>query len=290
MQRRVVSPSLLVFGRRLNSPTMPSNSPTYTLYDIPGNAVKHLSWSPNVWKIRIVLNYKAIPHKTEWVEFHDIAALAQRLGAPPTAHRRDGTPFYTVPILVDPRTDKAPLSDSLQIALALERAHPDTPTLFPPGSEDAIAALDAAFTRKVGGALAPLLIARVHAQLVTPEARAYFRTSRERMFRGRLEELPTPARWAALRDALAAFAREADARGASDTFLLGERETYADVIAYGWLGWARRLWGAEAPEWREVGQWDGGRWGRLVDAFKQWEYVDVPSALDLPGRAQPAKL
>ncbi|KAI0258192.1 hypothetical protein BC834DRAFT_944641 [Gloeopeniophorella convolvens] len=267
---------------------MPNDLPTYTLYDVPGNAIKHHSWSPNVWKIRIVLNYKGIPHKTEWIEGYDIGAVGQRIGAPPTRHQHDGTPVYTVPMLVDPRT-KTALSDSLPLALALERAHPDTPKLFPPGSEDAIAAFDAEFMLSVVMNLAPLVVASVCAQLVTPKGRAFFRRSRERLFHGRLEELPTPARWIAMRDGLAALAQKADERGASDTFLFGERETYADVVVYAWLAWGRRMWGRGSPEWKEIERWDGGRWVRLVDAFKQWEYVDVPSALDMPAPVKSAR-
>jgi glutathione S-transferase len=231
---------------------------------------------------RIVLNYKGIPHKTEWVEFPDIAATAKRVGAPHTFLRRGGQPSYTVPILRDPATDRS-IAGSLQIALNLERLYPDSPKLFPPGMEDSIADFDKKFMRAVGGALVPLLLSRIWAQL-RDGSKDYFRTTRERMFGGgSLEALSAPgaasaARWAAVREALEPFAREADASSASDTFLLGERETYADVVAACWLGWARRIWGADTREWAELETWHGGRWGRLTRAFKKWEYVDIPSA------------
>ena len=64
----------------------------------------------------------------------------------------------------------------------------------------------------------------------------------------------------------------------SDTFLLGEQETYADVVAASWLGWARRIWGMDTLEWAELETWHDGRWGRLTRAFKKWEYVDSPEA------------
>jgi glutathione S-transferase len=105
------------------------------------------------------------------------------------------------------------------------------------------------------------------------------------MFRGSLETFSTPgvdtaARWIAVREALEPFARDADARGASNTFLLGERETYADIVAACWLGWARRIWGTDTQEWAELETWHGGRWRRLTRAFKKWEYVDTPPAPD----------
>ena len=232
---------------------------------------------------RIVLNYKGIPHKTEWIEFPEIAEVAKHIGAPHTFLRRGGKPSYTVPILRDPTTDRC-LAGSLQIALNIERLYPDLPKLFPAGLEDAITEFDNKFLRSVATGLAPLLLSRIWAQL-HDESRDYFRTSRERMFRGSLETFSAPgadtvARWIAVREALEPFARDADARGASNTFLLGERETYADIVVACWLGWARRMWGTDTQEWAELETWHGGRWGRLTRAFKKWEYVDTPPAPD----------
>ncbi len=118
--------------------------------------------------------------------------------------------------------------------------------------------------RAVGVALAPLLLSRICAQLCEAMSKDYFRTTRERMYGATLEMLSvsvpaTTARWAAVREALEPFALDADARGASDTFLLGDRETYADVVAACWLGWARRIWGADTREWAELETWHGGR-------------------------------
>ncbi|KAI0299674.1 core histone H2A/H2B/H3/H4-domain-containing protein [Multifurca ochricompacta] len=266
-----------------------SQNTTYILYDIPGNATKDKTWSPNVWKTRfvvksddpldlhlktmfdndrIVLNYKRIPYKTEWVEMYKIAALAKRIGAPHTFLRRGGQPSYT-------------------IALNLERIYPDAPKLFPPGTEEAIVDFDARFTRSVANPLTPLLLSRVWAQLNEAD-KENFRITRERTYKASLESLSEPgevasARWATVREGLEAFAKEADARGVSDTFLFGERETYADVVVVCWLGWARLIWGADTPEWVELeGVWHGGRWGRLMRALNKWEYVDVQSA---PGSA-----
>jgi glutathione S-transferase len=233
---------------------------------------------------RIVLNYKGIPHKTEWVEIPAIATVAQRIGAPHTFLRRGGQPSYTVPILHDPATNRS-LAGSTQIAVNLERLHPQCPKLFPPGTEDSIVDFDNKFFRTVAVTLAPLLLSRTWAQLRGEASKDHFRTTRERMYRTSLESLSAPgatttARWAAVHEALEPFARDADARGASDTFLLGERETYADVVAACWLGWARQIWGADTQEWAELETWHGGRWGRLTRAFKKWEYVDTPDMPD----------
>lgn len=212
---------------------------------------------------RIILNYKGIPHQSEWVEFPEIAEVAKHIGAPHTFLRRGGKPSYTVPILRDPATGRC-LAGSLQIALSLERLYPHSPKLFPPGTEDMITDFDNKFLRSVATTLAPLLLSRIWAQL-HDGSKDYFRTSRERIFRGSLETFSEPgpataARWIAVREALEPFTRDADALGASDTFLLGERETFADVVAACWLGWVRRIWGSDTQEWAELETWHGGRW------------------------------
>ena len=49
----------------------------FVLFDIPGK--DGLAWSPNVWKVRAVLNYKKLPYKTEWIEFPDIEPKLKEL-------------------------------------------------------------------------------------------------------------------------------------------------------------------------------------------------------------------
>lgn len=47
------------------------------LFDIPSKEGR--AWSPNVWKVRAVLNYKKIPYRTEWIEFPDIEPKMKEL-------------------------------------------------------------------------------------------------------------------------------------------------------------------------------------------------------------------
>ncbi|KAI0260635.1 hypothetical protein BC834DRAFT_899367 [Gloeopeniophorella convolvens] len=249
----------------------------YTFYDIPGNSVKYLAWSPSTWKTRLALNYKGVPYKTEWVEYPDIAPLAQRIGALHTSVGSDGTLKYTAPILRNVRTGSV-VSDSYKIAKALERDHPEPP-LFPPGREDVIEAIGRAFSTDVARPGRALLVARVHNQL-NDASKPYFRKTREELLGAPLGHFDTPEQWILVRDALAPIAAAADARGESDTFLVGKTETYADVVAAAWLGWVRRMCGAGTQEWAEVEKWHGGRWGRLVRALKKWEYVNDPSQPD----------
>lgn len=45
-------------------------TPELVLYDL--KCTKDVCFSPTVWKIRLMLNYKQIPYRTEWLEFPDI--------------------------------------------------------------------------------------------------------------------------------------------------------------------------------------------------------------------------
>lgn len=58
-----------------------------------------------------------------------------------------------------------------------------------------------------------------------------------------------------MREAQEPLTKDAAVRGASNTFLLGEQETYAYVVAACW-----RIWGADTREWAELEAWygDGG--------------------------------
>ncbi|KAL8713147.1 MAG: hypothetical protein Q9220_002668, partial [cf. Caloplaca sp. 1 TL-2023] len=79
------------------------------LFDIPSKA-------------RLVLNYKDIPYRTQWIEYPDIAPHLESLGIPPNA---EGTP-YTVPTIRF--QDGTHVMDSFKVAHELENRYP-TPSL-----------------------------------------------------------------------------------------------------------------------------------------------------------------
>ncbi|KAI0314070.1 hypothetical protein OF83DRAFT_1064423 [Amylostereum chailletii] len=256
----------------------------FVLYDLPGNFTSDQAWSPNVWKIRYILNLKRLPYTTEWVEFPDIASVAQRIGAPPTAHRRDGTPLYTLPILHDPASNQH-LSNSTDIARFLDRRFPDpasapAPALFPAGTDALLAAFQRAWVDGPVKALVPLMLLRVHDGL-PPRSAAFFRATREAMFKARLEAVaPAAAQaalWANARAALGVFDAYLRENGHSEDagpFVMGHARSYADVQIAGWLVWVKRVWGPASAEWRALAGWHGGRWGRLMAEFDGLEYTE----------------
>jgi len=67
---------------------MPSQT---ILYDLPSR--EGIAWSLNPWKTRLVLNYKGIDYKTEWVEFPDVESKIKSLGLGPNP--KDAPGYWT---------------------------------------------------------------------------------------------------------------------------------------------------------------------------------------------------
>jgi hypothetical protein len=51
--------------------------PEIVLYDLA--CTKNVCFSPAVWRIRLMLNYKRIPYKTTFLEFPDIEPALKKL-------------------------------------------------------------------------------------------------------------------------------------------------------------------------------------------------------------------
>lgn len=52
-------------------------APEIVLYDLA--CTKNVCFSPAVWRIRLLLNYKQIPYKTTFLEFPDIEPTLKAL-------------------------------------------------------------------------------------------------------------------------------------------------------------------------------------------------------------------
>jgi hypothetical protein len=57
--------------------THTESEPEIVLYDLA--CIKDACFSPTVWRIRLMLNYKRIPYKTIFVEFPDIEPTLKEL-------------------------------------------------------------------------------------------------------------------------------------------------------------------------------------------------------------------
>jgi glutathione S-transferase len=188
------------------------------LYELAG-ADPALRFSPYCWRIRMALAHKGLEARTVAWHFGE-----KRL---PKGTER-------VPVLVD---DGDVIADSTPIADHLEATYETGPSLY--GCETG-----EAHTRFIGHwtdsvlqpALFPLIAADLFKQ-VKPEARAYFRESREKRLgttleqaaEGREEKLP------AVRALLAPLRLTLD----QTPFLGGEEPSYADYTVFGAFMWVR---------------------------------------------------
>ncbi|PPQ95566.1 hypothetical protein CVT26_008594 [Gymnopilus dilepis] len=238
------------------------------LSDTPGKA-----WSANTWKVRLALNIKGIPYRTEWVEFKDVQEHCKKLGIPPTSTNADGTPFYTLPAIHDPSTG-AYLSESIVIVEYLEETYPNTTPLLPNNTH----ALQVAMIQVFRGYLTPhfwMFSVPAAYHVVTPASKEYFRQTREQWFGKTLEDLlPKGDRaveeWGKFKDGLGKVDNWYSKNGGKGPFILGEIVSWADIFIAGYFCWMKVIWGEDSREWRDVMSWHGGRWQTLMESLDKF--------------------
>ncbi|EME46496.1 hypothetical protein DOTSEDRAFT_70488 [Dothistroma septosporum NZE10] len=150
-------------------------SQEYTLFDLPSRGTP-TSWSLNPWKARLVLNYKNLPYKTQWVEYPDLASTFKSNGIPPNDSKVNPNAEYSSPALKHP--DGHCTMDSLAIAHELEKAHPIPSLRLDDGSADRALAAIADLQK----ALSPVVLPRVPDLLLNPSSEEYFRRTRAKRF------------------------------------------------------------------------------------------------------------
>ena len=202
------------------------------------------------------------------MEFADIASVMQKLGAKPTGKRKDGAEIYTVPVIHDEKTGEY-VSDSYAIAEYLDATYPDTPRLIPEGTSKEIAEFERQINAKLVAPLVPLIMFPVH-QNLSPRSQEFFRVTRERMFRKKLEEIaPAGSRdglFKKLEEGLGELGVVYDQKAGADTpYFLGDTLSYADMILLSWLLWPKSILVPE--EWERIAGFQEGRWGKLVNSL-----------------------
>jgi len=198
--------------------------PTIILYDTPSK--DNVCWSPNTWKARLALAYKAAPFATEWVQYPDIKPTFPHLSTPEK-------PVVTLPII---KTEKGALvTDSWDIAEYLEAHFPGERPLFKGGKEPHY------FFQKyvetvVLSSLKYILLPKTP-DILAPVSAEYFRRTRREWYGVSLEE------WAAqdqkpyfedLRKALTPIHLTLEK---TKKFLGGEEITYSDIILFSIYLW-----------------------------------------------------
>jgi len=251
------------------------------LYDIPSK-LERRAWSPNMWKTRLVLNYKGIPYHTQWISYPDIEAAWKELGIPPS-RLEGGKPLYTCPSIIDRNTSPTlkVVTDSLVIAEYLDETYSSYgPRIFPQGTTQQQLAFVNYLEARVETRATALVLGLCPTILEDPRGEAYFNeTKLQRLGKALPDFYPagSPERkeaWSLLQKDLddVAEAYDKNVEGGGEYFV-GNTITFADMYLVALLLWTRFVPSdRDGPDvkfvWDVVRKWHGGRWARLMEKFE----------------------
>ncbi|TVY17304.1 Glutathione S-transferase-like protein ustS [Lachnellula arida] len=212
---------------------MPSQiEPEIVLYDLA--CTKNVCFSPSVWRIRLMLNYKHIPYRTVFLEFPDIEPTLKGLGLA----LGESASKYTVPAIQHVPTNTH-IMDSSPIAAFLESTYPSSPV---PLTSELGRAIESQARTAVGTTLRTSVMPREPA-ILSPRAQTYFRRTREAALGHPLEDLIAPDKeeqaWVAVRDSMRAVGELMLTNRREGPFVLGARPSYTDFFVAGSLQAAR---------------------------------------------------
>ncbi|KAK5121656.1 hypothetical protein LTR85_004828 [Meristemomyces frigidus] len=203
------------------------------LYDLA--CTKNVCFSPTVWRIRLMLNYKRIPYRTVFLEFPDIEPTLKGLGVVPN---EAGQLKYAVPAIQHVPTNKY-IMESQAIAHFLESTYPDPPL---PLSSELGSKIEAQSRTVLGTAFRTSVMPR-ETDILSPRAQDYFRRTREAFLGRRLEDMLDPDEeeqsWKAAGDGMRAVTELMRTNKAEGPFILGARPSYTDFFIAGTLQCAR---------------------------------------------------
>jgi glutathione S-transferase len=216
------------------------------------------------------LNFKKLPYKTVNLEYRDLQGEFVKAGIPPSSTWPDGRPLYSSPSIFDDSTNKG-VTDSYQIAQYLDKAHPDAPKLFPPGTE----ALQAAFYTQFNDLIAPFfqfLLPKIPGILNSQSAEYFHRTRSER-FGKPLEDVEPKGQ-----ERVEAWKK---VEGAYDTlngwlskssgpFFMGDTVTFADISVASIICATEICLGKDSKEFKDLMMWNNGRWAAFRKSMEQY--------------------
>ncbi|KDN44204.1 hypothetical protein RSAG8_05677, partial [Rhizoctonia solani AG-8 WAC10335] len=138
--------------------------------------------------------------------------------------------------------------------------------------------MTASIGRTAYSALADLAIALIGVNHVLDDrGHEYFMRTREENFGKPLAEVlkEEDLKWSTeIKSAWATAGKLLDTNGPMDQvgpFVLGKQISDADFLIGGLLIWLRRGEGPEGHRWKELIEWDGGRWGQIWKAVEELE-------------------
>lgn len=193
---------------------------TILFYDLVGRDAAR-PFSPHCWKTRMALAHKGLDFRSVPTCFLEVPSV-------------EGGVSKTVPVI---RDGDGVVADSFAIALYLEEAYPDRPTLFGgDGGKAAARFIERWSQTQLHPFLGSAALLEIHHRQDDAN-QVYFRESREKRYGKTLEEV------SASRDAhLAGFRRKLEPLRdmlACQPFIGGDAPLFADYIVFGALQWVR---------------------------------------------------
>ncbi|RUZ72457.1 glutathione S-transferase family protein [Mesorhizobium sp. M7A.F.Ca.US.006.01.1.1] len=193
---------------------------TILLYDLVGRDSTR-PFSPHCWKVAMALAHKGLDISTVPTRFLEVPAV-------------EGGVSKTVPVIRDGETV---LADSFAIALYLDEAYPDRPTLFGGEGGKAMARFIERWSQvTIHPYVTTAAIMDLHA-MQDAENAVYFRQSREQRLGKRLEEVMA-ARGAGL-GTFRASLEPLRSMLFYQPFIGGAAPLFSDYIVFGAMQWAR---------------------------------------------------
>lgn len=190
------------------------------LYDLVN--AKRAHFSPNSWRVRMALLHKGIKFEVRDVLFGDVPSI------------NAGGDKLTIPTI---EHAGQLVTDSWAIVQYLDRAFPDTPRLIGPDAAAHVLKFFQYWVQtSLHGPIARLILRDLHDSL-DPADHAYFRASREKLYKTTLEDLQ-----AGREDRVDAFRKGLQPMRLAlghHPFICGEQPGYADYLAFGAFMWAR---------------------------------------------------
>lgn len=216
---------------------------TILLYDLVG-ADPARPYSPHCWKATMALAHKGLDYRSVPTPFLDVPKV-------------EGGISRIVPVI---RDGERVVADSFAIALYLDEAYPDRPTLFGGEGGKAMARFIERWSQtQLHPFLGSAALMDIYQQQDRENA-AYFRESRESRYGKKLEQV------SADRDAhLAGFRKKLQPLRdmlAYQPFIGGASPLFADYIVFGALQWVRVM---STYEFLEPGDVVGDWFGRCLD-------------------------
>ncbi|PYH99130.1 putative glutathione S-transferase [Aspergillus ellipticus CBS 707.79] len=189
-------------------------------FDLP-TKTPCITWSPNPWKTRLLLNFKGIDYRTQWVEYPDIKPTFEKHIPPnPT-----GFP-YSIPTVLLP--DGTYIMDSREIANSIEKQYPQ-PSLHL--DSNYLTKIESIWSRHMS-IVRPLFIPQVPKRLLNEGSLDYWYTTREEMFGMSLDQLEKEQGGDKIWDETESVIREATEllKENKGPFFMGEVISYADLV------------------------------------------------------------